>query len=90
MSDALNKKNFLVFANQCKGASVTAIDVTRTNNGKELRLKYRGRDPRTGKVFNGEWVVPIATAGAGEKTFFELAEKEFAVTRHESGDSAKA
>jgi hypothetical protein len=86
VSDTLNRTHFLTFSNQCKRAGITAIDVVRADTGREVRLKYRGRDARTGRLYNGEWVLEKDGAGAAEakeKAFFELAEKSFAVTRHE-------
>lgn len=91
MSDLLNRKNFFTFSTQCRGAGVTAIDVLRADGSKELRLKYRARDPRTGRIFAGEWIAPKkdGTAEASEKAFFELAEKEFAVTRRAPEEKAR-
>lgn len=86
MSDALNKKHFLTFSNQCKGALVTAIDVTRSEKQDEVRLTYRARARKTGAVFQGEWAVKKGADGAAaaaEKAFFDLAEKSFVVTRHD-------
>lgn len=98
MSEALNKTHFITFANKCKRAGITAIDVVRSDAAREVRLKYRGRAAKTGQIFNGEWIVageggrgtalPSSPAVDGhgaaessEKTFFEMAEKQFAVTR---------
>lgn len=87
MNEALNRKKYLTFSKQCKGAGVTAIDVVREDAGGQVRLKYRARDARSGKIFNGEWIAPKkdGTAEAAERAFFELAEKEFAVRRREAG-----
>src|SRR5437867_12368427 len=85
---ALNLKNFTTFTKQVKGARVTEISVSREPGPKGVRLKYRARDPKSGRVFNGEWLVaaagPAGTAeNGGEQEFFALAEKEFAVKRME-------
>ncbi len=83
MNEILNRKNYRTFSSQCKGAGVTSIDVVRSESGREVRIRYRARDPRTGKVFQGEWVAPKRDGEAerSEKDFFALAEKDFAVTR---------
>jgi tellurite resistance protein len=85
LSDVLNKKNFMSFSNQCRRAGVTAIDVERVEAGGEVRLKYHAREPRTRRVLNGEWIIARADGAveAREKAFYELAEKQFAVTRRE-------
>jgi hypothetical protein len=88
---ALNLKNFMMFARQVKGARLTEISVARDASGKGVRLKYTARDPKTRKLFIGEWVVSREAPAAGgkappdeeaaEKEFYSLAEKEFAVRR---------
>jgi hypothetical protein len=76
---ALNLKNFRSFAQQVKGVRVTEISVSKEDGPKGARLKYSARDPKTRRVFNGEWV---AEGGADdEKEFYTIAEKEFAIRR---------
>lgn len=84
MQRALNVKHFNTFVQQVKGAGVTEISVAREAGPKAVKLKYRARDGRTRKIFNGEWVVAAAGDDKGEKEFFELAEKEFVVRREEA------
>jgi hypothetical protein len=83
LSDLLNKTHYRTFSSQCKRAGITAIDVLRAERKGEVHLKYSGRDARTGRHFNGEWVLPRDGAEAKEKEFFEMAEKEFAVIKRE-------
>jgi hypothetical protein len=81
MQNALNHKNFQVFVKRLKGARLGEMSVKREEGPKGVRLKYSARDPKTRQIFNGEWIVPRDAAEAGEKEFFALAEKEFAVRR---------
>ncbi len=84
MSMALNKVHLLTFSKQCKGAGITAIDLMRADAHGEPRLRYRARDARTGKVFQGDWALEKEGAGTveeQEKAVQALLEKEFAVTR---------
>ena len=91
MQRALNVKNFRSFAEQAKGFRVTEISVARASSAKGPILKYRAKDPRTRRHFNGEWILPKDEKdAAAEKEFFELAEKEFHVTREDGGESKPA
>ena len=83
MQNALNVKNFRVFAQHVKGAQLTEISVERQTGGKSPRLHYSARDPRSRQVWNGDWVLDAKDAAAGEKAFLDLAGKDFAVRRRE-------
>ena len=85
MNDAFNRKKFNAFRERCHGAGITAIHVQRSEAPREVRLRYNAREPRTGRLFNGEWVIEKGgpDVDSREKAFFELAQKHFAVTRHE-------
>ena len=80
MQRALNLKNFQTFMRQVKGAQVGEITVAKAPGPKGTHLKYTARDPRTRRVFNGEWVL---ADGAQESEFFLMAEKQFAVRRQD-------
>jgi len=80
--NALNVKNFRTFAQHVKGAMITSISVEKPTGGKS-RLKYSAKDPRSRRVWNGEWALDAAAAEAGEKEFMAIAEKDFAVIRQD-------
>lgn len=82
MQRALNIKNFKTFTEQARGHQVTEISVERSAGPKGVRLKYSARDPRTKRLFHGEWLAPAEAADA-EKEFFDAAAKQFAVRRVE-------
>lgn len=86
--EALNRKKFLTFAQQCKGAGVTEVHVDRKDSGGAVRLLYNAREPRSGRLYNGEWTVERRDRSpedveAKVKEFFDLVAKDFAVTRHD-------
>ncbi len=86
--EALNRKKFLTFAQQCKGAGVTEVHVDRKEAGGAVRLLYNAREPRSGKLHHGEWAVERRDRSAEEveakvKEFLDLAARDFAVTRHD-------
>ena len=88
--DVLNKKNYRAFRERCQGAGVQEIHVRLKPAGRRLKLQYNARDPRSKRMLSGEWVIDRRNQteeqiAAAIEDFYELAGKEFAITRHEEG-----
>jgi len=85
----LNKKAFESFRQRCRSAGLTQVHLQRRESGQEVRYQYNAKDPRTRKLFTGEWVIPKVggnDASEQEKAFRTLVESEFAVKTHGMGD----
>lgn len=96
MSDAMNKKKWMLFAKQAKGANIQEIHVVREDRGTTVILKYNAKAPRYGRVVTGEWTIDTkgvepAKVEEGVRTFLEKARKDFFVRREGSlgGDAFK-
>jgi hypothetical protein len=97
MSDAVNKKKWLLFVKQAKGATISEIHVAREDRGTNVLLKYNGKAPRYGRTVTGDWV--IDAKGKEEPkvneeiaAFLEKARKDFFVRREAGlgGDAFKS
>jgi hypothetical protein len=89
MSDAVNKRKYMLFAKQAKGATISEIHVAREDRGTNVLLKYNGKAPRYGRVVTGEWIVDAkgkepAKVDEEIRTFLERARKDFFVRREAS------
>ena len=97
MSDAVNKRKWLLFVKQAKGATISEIHVAREDRGTNVLLKYNGKAPRYGRVVTGEWVIDAKGKEdpkvAEEVTaFLDRARKDFFVRREGglTGDAFKS
>jgi hypothetical protein len=94
MSDAVNKRKWLLFVKQAKGATISEIHVAREDRGTNVLLKYNGKAPRYGRTVTGEWAID-AKGKDGPKVdeeitaFLERARKDFFV-RREAGLAGEA
>jgi hypothetical protein len=97
MSDAVNKKKYMLFVKQAKGATVSEIHVGREDRGTNVILKYNGKAPRYGRMMTGEWVIDgkgkePAKIDEEVRVFLERARKDFFVRREAGlgGDAFKS
>jgi hypothetical protein len=97
MSEAVNKKKYMLFLKQAKGATISEIHVGREDRGTTTTLKYNGKAPRFGRVVSGEWVIDtkgVEPAKVDEeiRKFLERARKDFFVRREAglAGDAYKS
>ena len=86
MSDAMNKKKWMLFLKQAKGADTQDMHVGREDRGGTVVLKYNGKAPRYGRVVTGEWVIDGKDKEAPKvdeeiRAFLEKARKDFFVRR---------
>lgn len=86
MSDAINKRKYMLFAKQAKGATIQEIHVAREDRGTNVILKYNGKAPRFGRHVTGEWVIDAkgkepAKVDEEVRAFLEKARKDFFVRR---------
>jgi hypothetical protein len=86
MSDAINKRKWMLFVKQAKGATIQDIHVAREDRGTNVVLKYNGKAPRYGRQVSGEWVVDSkekepAKVDEEVRAFLEKARKDFFVRR---------
>ena len=86
MSDAINKKKWMLFVKQAKGLDIAEIRIGREDRGGKAHLKYNAKAPRFGRMVVGEWLVELegkdAAGVEGEiKAFLDKARKEFFVKR---------
>jgi hypothetical protein len=101
MSDAMNKKKWLLFAKQAKGADIQEIHVAREDRGTSVILKYNAKAPRYGRVVTGEWHIETKDQDAKDKdpakvdeevrAFLDKARRDFFVKREGglAGDAFK-
>jgi hypothetical protein len=94
MSEAVNKKKYMLFLKQAKGATISEIHVGREDRGTTVTLKYNGKAPRFGRIMTGEWVIDSkgkepAKVDEEIRSFLERARKDFFV-RREAGLSGEA
>ena len=94
MSDAVNKKKYLLFLKQAKGATISEIHVGREDRGTNVVLKYNAKAPRYGRMLTGEWIVDAkgkepAKVDEEVRAFLERARKDFFV-RREAGLAGEA
>ena len=86
MSDAVNKRKWMLFVKQAKGATISEIHVAREDHGTNVFLKYNGKAPRYGRVVTGEWIVDAKDKEPAKvddeiRAFLERARKDFFVRR---------
>ena len=89
MSDAVNKRKWMLFVKQAKGATISEIHVAREDRGTTVLLKYNGKAPRYGRVTTGEWSIDAkdkepAKVDEEIRAFLERARKDFFVRREGS------
>ena len=94
MSDAINKRKWMLFVKQAKGATISEIHVSREEKGGNVVLKYNGKAPRYGRVVTGEWLIDAKGKEAPKvdeevRAFLEKARKDFFV-RREGGLAGEA
>src|SRR2546423_13740956 len=86
MSDAVNKRKYMLFMKQAKGATISEIHVAREDRGTNVLLKYNGKAPRIGRTVTGEWTIDAkgkepAKVDEEIRAFLERARKDFFVRR---------
>jgi hypothetical protein len=86
MSDAVNKRKWMLFVKQAKGATISEIHVVREDRGTNVYLKYNAKAPRFGRTVTGEWVIDSKGVEAPKvddeiRAFLERARKDFFVRR---------
>ena len=97
MSDAVNKRKWMLFVKQAKGATIQEIHVAREDRGTNILLKYNGKAPRVGRTTTGEWLIDAKgkePAKVDEEIpgSLERARKDFVVRREAGlgGDAFKS
>lgn len=89
MSEAINKKKWMLFLKQAKGADVTEIHVGREDRAAAVVLRYNGKSRRFGRAVTAEWLIDSkdkepAKVEAEVREFLERARKSFFVKREGS------
>ena len=82
----VNKRKWMLFEKQARGADVTEIHVAREDGAGAVVLKYNGTSRRFGRKVTSEWVIDSKgkdpTALEQEvRAFLERARKSFFVRR---------
>jgi hypothetical protein len=94
MSEAVNKRKYMLFVKQAKGATVSEVHVSREDRGTNVVLKYNGTAPRYGKRMTGDWLIDAkgkepAKVDEEIRAFLERVRKDFFV-RREAGLAGEA
>lgn len=84
--EAMNKVNYMRFAQRARGNSVTQVTVNREDRSGQVLFRYNAKALRSKKLLAGEWVVSkkdreAAEVKKREDEFLERLRKDFHVKK---------